>query len=42
MGAKSMVRVETGSTKWMLFAAATYPIILGFIIAVIVFQGGSS
>ncbi|RLB83468.1 MAG: ferrous iron transport protein B [Deltaproteobacteria bacterium] len=34
-----MVRVETGSTKWMLFAA-TYPIILGFIIAVIVFQGG--
>lgn len=34
-----MVRVETGSTKWMLFAA-TYPIILGFVIAIIVFQGG--
>ncbi|MCK4389277.1 MAG: ferrous iron transport protein B [Desulfobacterales bacterium] len=34
-----MVRVETGSTKWMLFAA-TYPIILGFIIATMVFQGG--
>jgi len=36
-----MVRVETGSTKWMLFAA-TYPIILGFMIAVIVFQGGTA
>ncbi len=34
-----MVRVETGSTKWMLFAAI-YPIILGFIIAIMVFQGG--
>jgi len=34
-----MVRVETASTKWMLFVA-TYPIILGFVIAIIVFQGG--
>lgn len=34
-----MVRVETNSTGWMLFAAI-YPIILGFLIAVGVFQGG--
>ena len=35
-----MVRVETGSTKWMLFAAF-YPIVLGFIISVFVFTGGN-
>ena len=35
-----MVRVETGSTKWMLFAAF-YPIVLGFIISIFVFTGGS-
>ncbi len=34
------VRLETGSTKWMLFATF-YPIILGFIIAVLIFSGGS-
>ena len=34
-----MIRVETKSTRWMLFATI-YPIILGFIIAIIVFQGG--
>ncbi len=35
------VRLETGSTKWMLFATF-YPIILGSIIAVLIFSGGSS
>jgi ferrous iron transport protein B len=35
-----MVRVETGSTKWMLFAAF-YPIVLGFIISIFVFMGGN-
>ncbi|MBW2095216.1 MAG: ferrous iron transporter B, partial [Deltaproteobacteria bacterium] len=35
-----MVRLETGSTKWMLFAAF-YPIVLGIIIAILVFTGGS-
>ena len=34
-----MVKIESNSIKWMLFAAI-YPIILGFIIAVGVFQGG--
>ncbi len=34
------VRLETGSTKWMLFATF-YPIILGSIIAVLIFSGGS-
>ena len=34
-----MVRVETGSNLWALFVAI-YPIILGFLIAVAVFQGG--
>jgi ferrous iron transport protein B len=34
------VRLETGSTKWMLFATI-YPIILGSIIAVLIFSGGS-
>lgn len=34
------VRLETGSTKWMLFATF-YPIILGFIIAVLIFSGGN-
>ena len=34
-----MVKVETNSTGWMLFAAI-YPIILGFLLAVGVFQGG--
>jgi len=36
-----MVRVETNSTGWMLFAAI-YPIILGFLLAVGVFQGGQA
>ncbi len=35
-----MVRLETGSTKWMLFATF-YPIALGTIIAVLVFTGGN-
>lgn len=35
-----MVKLETGSVKWMLFATF-YPIILGFIIAILVFTGGS-
>ena len=35
-----MIRVESGSTKWMLFATI-YPIILGSIIAVLVFTGGN-
>ena len=35
-----MVRVETGSTKWMLFTAF-YPIVLGFIISIFVFTGGN-
>ena len=34
-----MVRVETGSNLWALFVTI-YPIILGFLIAVAVFQGG--
>ncbi|MCK5595000.1 ferrous iron transport protein B [bacterium] len=34
-----MVRIETGSNLWTLFVAI-YPIILGFLIAVVVFQGG--
>jgi ferrous iron transport protein B len=35
-----MVRLETGSTKWMLFATF-YPIVLGTTIAVLVFTGGN-
>ncbi len=35
-----MIRVETGSTKWMLFATF-YPIVLGIIIAVLIFTGGN-
>lgn len=35
-----MVRLETGSTKWMLFATF-YPIVLGIVIAVLVFSGGN-
>ncbi len=35
-----MVRLETGSTKWMLFATF-YPMVLGIIIAVLVFTGGN-
>ncbi len=35
-----MVRLETGSTKWMLFATF-YPIVLGTIIAVLIFTGGN-
>ena len=35
-----MVRLETGSTKWMLFATI-YPIILGLIIAILIFTGGN-
>ncbi len=34
-----MVRVESGSMKWTLFVTI-YPIILGFLTAVLVFQGG--
>ena len=34
-----MVRVETGSNLWALFVTI-YPIILGFLVAVAVFQGG--
>ncbi len=34
-----MIRHETGSTKWMLFAS-TYPIVLGFIVACLIFQVG--
>jgi len=35
-----MVRLETGSTKWMLFATF-YPIVLGLILSILVFTGGS-
>jgi ferrous iron transport protein B len=35
-----MVRLETGSTKWMLFATF-YPIVLGTVIAVLIFTGGN-
>jgi ferrous iron transport protein B len=35
-----MIRLETGSTKWMLFATF-YPIVLGMIIAILVFTGGN-
>ncbi|HDI78679.1 MAG TPA: ferrous iron transport protein B, partial [Desulfobacteraceae bacterium] len=35
-----MVRLESGSTKWMLFATI-YPIILGLLIAILVFSGGN-
>ena len=35
-----MVRLETGSTKWMLFATF-YPMVLGISIAVLVFTGGN-
>ena len=35
-----MVRLETGSTKWMLFATF-YPIVLGIVISVLVFTGGN-
>ena len=34
-----MVRIETGSNLWTLFVTI-YPIILGFLVAVAVFQGG--
>jgi ferrous iron transport protein B len=34
-----MVRTETNSFRWMLFTA-TYPIVVGFVIAVIIFQLG--
>lgn len=34
------VRQETGSTKWMFFGLI-YPIVLGFISAVLIFSGGS-
>ncbi len=34
-----MVRLESGSMKWTLFVTI-YPIILGFLVAVLVFQGG--
>jgi ferrous iron transport protein B len=35
------VRQETGSTKWMLFGLI-YPMIIGFISAVLIFSGGSA
>ena len=35
-----MIKLETGSIKWMLFATF-YPILLGLIIAVLVFKGGN-
>jgi len=35
-----MVKLETGSIRWMLFAAS-YPIVLGLVIAVLVFSGGN-
>ncbi|MEA2040126.1 MAG: ferrous iron transport protein B, partial [Thermodesulfobacteriota bacterium] len=35
-----MVRLESGSTKWALFATF-YPIVLGSMIAVLVFTGGN-
>jgi ferrous iron transport protein B len=35
-----MIKVETGSTKWMLFATF-YPIVLGTIIAILIFTGGN-
>ena len=35
-----MVKVESNSTKWALFATF-YPIILGSVIAVLVFTGGN-
>ncbi len=35
-----MVKLETGSIRWMLFATF-YPIVLGLIIAVLVFSGGN-
>jgi ferrous iron transport protein B len=34
-----MIRTETGSVKWMMFSII-YPIILGFIVAVVFFQTG--
>jgi ferrous iron transport protein B len=35
-----MMKLETGSWKWMLFGI-TYPIVLGSVIAVLVFSGGN-
>ncbi len=35
-----MVRLETGSTKWMLFATF-YPMVLGISLSVLVFTGGN-
>jgi ferrous iron transport protein B len=35
-----MMKLETGSWKWMLFGII-YPIILGSVIAVLVFSGGN-
>jgi ferrous iron transport protein B len=35
-----MVRLETGSTKWMLFATF-YPMVLGISLAILVFTGGN-
>ncbi|MDI6890301.1 MAG: ferrous iron transport protein B [Thermodesulfovibrionales bacterium] len=35
-----MVRLEAGSTKWMLFAGI-YPIVLGLMFAILVFTGGN-
>jgi ferrous iron transport protein B len=35
------IRNETGSFGWMLFAAV-YPIVLGFVLAVLVFQAGTA
>jgi len=35
-----MIRLESGSTKWALFATF-YPIALGFLMAILVFTGGN-
>ena len=35
-----MVKLETGSTKWMLFATF-YPILIGILISVLVFTAGN-
>jgi len=36
-----MVKVQTGSVKWMMFSMI-YPIVLGAIVAIMVFSGGSA
>ena len=36
-----MVKVQTGSLKWMMFSMI-YPMVLGAIVAIAVFSGGSA